>query len=100
VSEIDAISEANYEVRTSSTSALSDLLDDDDELSLARPKQASTFERALCLLEGWTQGMPLLVDPSVADAVSAHLVSHVGRTTSGWQEWLRSGKLETQRKGV
>ncbi|MBI5533947.1 MAG: hypothetical protein HY898_14595 [Deltaproteobacteria bacterium] len=85
---VDAVSEGHYLV-TKEDEGVVHLLDDEDS---AEPKSATTFDRALAMIAGWQQGVPMLVDPSVAEYVSAALISHQGRSSNAWQEWLRTGK--------
>lgn len=87
---IDALSEGHYEVRSEDEGVVH-LLDDQEDAP--GPRSATTFDRALALIAGWEQGAPLLVDPVFAESISAALISHQGRTSSGWQEWLKTGKV-------
>jgi hypothetical protein len=87
---IDCLSEGHYEVRAEDEGVVH-LLDDVEDA--AGPKRADTFDRALALIAGWQQGIPLLIDPTFAENISAALISHQGRTSSSWQEWLKTGKL-------
>ncbi len=91
VQEIDATSDGRYLISTIENNVL-DLLDIEDRSS-TETRCASTFERALSLMEGWMQGTPVLVDDEVADNVSALLLAHQGRMSNGWRQWLRTGSI-------
>ncbi|GEM_PF-4528560 len=89
---IDLVSEGQYLVTTQLESVVE--LFDTDEHPTVVPKHATTFERALALVAGWEQGTPVYVDPLVADCVTAALVAHDGRRSSGWKNWLTTGRVE------
>lgn len=89
--EIELLGEGRYLVRTVQECVV-DIFDDTAERPVSR--EASTFERALAEVRGWEQGSPQAVDPSIADAVTAALVTRETRTSSGWQRWLKTGELE------
>ena len=93
--QVELLCEGHYVVSTIEE-GLVHLLDDDDgdeNPACGLPRTTDTFDRALALIAGWEQGVPLLIDETVSDSLSAALVNHRGRMSNAWQEWLKTGRL-------
>lgn len=90
--EVTMVEEGHYVITMRETGVI-DLLDDDEEKPTIRPRVVNTFEQALASIRGWEQGRPSVVAPCIGDVITAALVSHNGRMSSGWQRWLKTGQI-------